>query len=47
MIKSYIKGNFALVKKDGMLDGVETDRYMCMECGYIEEYAIDPKFNAK
>ena len=43
MIKSYIDGKFSAVRKDGVYDGVTTNRFMCKECGHIEEYAINPK----
>lgn len=44
MIPSYNKDKFYGKRYDGVCDGTDSTRYMCKECGYIEEYADDPKF---
>lgn len=47
MIKSYTKGDFSFIGKLNICTGCETERYMCKECGYIEEYGIDFKSKLK
>lgn len=44
MIKASIKGHFSGFRNDEVVDGTNTTRYMCKDCGYIEEYADNPKF---
>lgn len=44
MMEGYTNGKFSGVREDGACGGTDTKRYMCKKCGYIEEYAIKPKF---
>jgi len=44
MMEGTARGNFSGIRNDGVYDGTETTKYMCKECGYIEEWADDPKF---
>ncbi len=46
MMESYTNGTFCGVREDRVCGGTDTIRYMCKECGYIEEYAVKPKFYA-
>lgn len=43
MIKSYIEKDFSFKDKDGACGGCKTEKFMCIECGYIEEYGINFK----
>lgn len=44
MLKSCIKGDFTSVCEEGLRVTTFTTKYVCKECGYIEEYVDDPKF---
>ena len=44
MLESSVEGSFSAIRNDQLGDGTKTTRYMCKECGYIEEYAMNPKF---
>ena len=42
MLETKNKGIFIARRNDGLIGETETVKYMCRECGYIEEYAVNP-----
>lgn len=47
MLESYAAGVFQGERVDRAISKTDTIKYMCRICGYIEEYAEDPKFYEK
>ncbi len=47
MIKGLNKGTFVGWRDDGMSGTTQTEKYMCIGCGYIEERAVNSKYLKK
>ena len=43
MVRGQTKGVFNGTRSDGMAGITQTVKYMCIDCGYIEERAINAR----
>lgn len=47
MVKGRTEGVFSGTRPDGMAGVTQTVKYMCTDCGYIEERAVSARYLAK